>query len=241
MATCPVCQVPGIRLKKNSHTIPRFLILPTKRNGKNVFISPDGINEKNWRDIKGDFVCSPCEALFAKDDEFAKGFFDDEKYVKDRKEFLFSNGVQVGIEVYDNHIFLKLKRFAISVILRQHLYLEKYEGTDLLGPHFTPLRDAYWTNTINESNYPMCMARYLDDFTAVGYPSKERHEGINSIFFLIKQFRIWLYVDGQHRCPAANVPLVVRPSFVASLLTTIKTSRTYSDLRSRIRQFKKLK
>lgn len=56
MIKCPLCKKEVEKLKEGSHIIPRWMILPTKQQGTNVYVNiRDGITSLNDRDYKGTF------------------------------------------------------------------------------------------------------------------------------------------------------------------------------------------
>lgn len=230
MEICPLCLNSVSQLKTNSHVIPRFLIVETKINGKNVVFGKENIKERNQTDVKGDYVCEACEKKFTADDTFAAQFFENPKYVTNRVVFPAKppNGKESGYEEYDLNCFVPLKLFVMSIVLRYHLYLKKYEGRDLLGVHFEDIRLIYLGGVFIPNTYPTCMLRYFT-FKGLGYPTKEKNEDLESIFILIKSYRLWMYLD-PHRYEKPFEDFIMSRTILRAMLVDNKGSKLESDI-----------
>lgn len=237
---CPLCLNHVEQLKTNSHIIPRFMMKKTKVNGQNVVFSNATVIEKNQKDLMADIVCSKCELRFKDNDDFAKHFFEFQKYTKLRHEYpsKTSYGKKCGYEDYDSSSYQQLVLFLISLFLRHHLYLAKEETKNLLGPHYDELRLIYLSGIVSSEVYPVCMVRYYN-FDGIGYPTVERSGGINSVFVLVQSYRIWMYVDRRHIYEKAYEPFVLTPTNVRALLIDLQDSKMLRDIFDVIKKAKK--
>lgn len=238
MEECVICKKEYDKLKGNAHVIPRFLIKQTKVTGRNVFIGTEKIHEKNQKDIVVDYKwCESCERLFKVDDDFGKDFFDNQKFYINTIKYNTPSLGEVGLDNYQLSCAHDLKKFLISIILRHAVYLKEYEGKDILGPHFEPLRAIYFENKITDSEYPMCMLKY-SDFDLLGYPTREKSGGINSIFTIIKNYRLWLYVDKRHIHEKQFEELIIDSKKVRALVISWEKTKMKKDILTKVDQFK---
>lgn len=232
MKECIVCKKEFEQLKNNAHVIPRFLVKQTKNAGRNVYVQPDNIHKKNQSDIVvDDGWCDKCEIIFKEDDDFAKDFFDNKKYLIKDESFFFDelNSVR-GIEIHNPACALKFKKFTIGIILRHAIYLKKYEDKNLLGPHFENLRYIYLNSLVNWSNYPVFFIKYNEGISMMGYPTREKMNGINSIFFIILEYRIWIYIDSRHIVDSSFEKIVVNSNNVCALIIPFDKSKLQKDM-----------
>ena len=64
----------------------------------------------------------------------------------------------------------------------------------------------------------------------LGYPTRERYDGINAIFVLLKEYRLWMYVDKQHRYEKSFEEFLVNDSHVRGLILPSEKIKFKKDL-----------
>lgn len=231
MSTCPICETENVSFRQKSHVIPRFLVKQTKRDGLNVYIGNERVRERNFSDIKAKIVCDVCELKFKRDDDFAKKFFDENKFYQKGHTFQPKDPRLkiAGYDEYKPEAFAPLKKFIYSVLLRHHLYLLKVESRNLLGQHFDEIKQRYTSNNIRSDEYPTCMIRYVD-FSTIGYPTRERSGGLNSVFMIIKNYRIWTYIDSRHHMEKSFADFNMSEKHLRSLMLSFQNTKFQKDL-----------
>ena len=237
MSTCPICDSENVKFKQKSHVIPRFLVKQTKQDGLNVYIGKEKVRERNFSDIKAKIVCDACELKFKKDDDFAKKFFDENKFYQQGHTYQPRNPKLkiAGYDEYKPESFKSLKKFIYSVLLRHHLYLLKVETKNLLGSHFDEIKQRYMSNDIRSDEYPTCMIRYVD-FSTIGYPTRERSGGFNTVFMIIKNYRIWTYIDSRHHMGKAFANFNMCEDHVRSLMLSFQNTKFQRDLLNTVKK-----
>jgi len=238
MLKCNICNNSFETLKSNTHIIPRCLIVETKENGKNVYISPRKLHERNQTDLVLDNGwCEFCEKLFSEDDAFAKLFIKDKKYIIGQRTSKIKNEIELGIEEHEATCGPPLKRFLVGIILRHSIFLMIKESLDLLGPHFEALRELYFTSKTSDASYPLSIIKYTD-LRLMGYPTREKYQGLNAVSGIFGSYKMILFVNKQHLCPKEFEQLLITSKQVRILVTTSNDSNMKKEIIKRITDLK---
>jgi len=139
--TCPMCKAVVAEFKKNCHVLPRAWAKRTKIDGRNIAM--DFRNDEiavNQSDYSDDYWCADCETVSAADDAYGA-------------EVLLHGTQGVLKEIKGNKIdwkelsgvdYIKLKKFALSVAIRDHLARGLRKRSQILSTaEFDHLREEY--------------------------------------------------------------------------------------------------
>jgi hypothetical protein len=183
---CQVCGNITNNLRTKTHVIPRCLILQTKIQGRNVSVSNNKVKRRNIKDLVVKLLwCDPCEMRFSREDSFSKKFFVDQSFFI-AKRTVKTPLMEIQVDVFDPVATEELRIFLLGIFVRYQVYLES-QGKDILATH----RLAFFNEYLSRGRqYNLRGFRY-HDLSILGYPAKEDHDGIQSVFCLILGFRFW--------------------------------------------------
>lgn len=172
MPKCGFCLKTVPELHKKSHTQPKWM---TKHA-----ISPKGIRISKTENPKitqrsqwAEIICHDCEGLFSRYDTYAANLFGE-----DSKEFVEKNGIKAArykaaedVDVFFYHVtginVKELQNFVFSVVIRQHLYLQKTKDPLLTEVEFNGLMKLMKEEHFNGIEYPIQVCNTDRDCVAI--------------------------------------------------------------------------
>lgn len=158
MVQCPFCEKTVQKYKSNSHIIPKAFIKPAKRSGTLAYIGVvDGLLEKLQDGVKEDFICDECENSFSNDDSYGAVIL-----MNTSPSSPLRNGVsekkipQLRLSFYEitGFNFTKLKKFVLSIILRDHCMKIVLGSSRLMNDqNFSDMRADYNLPTASNERF----------------------------------------------------------------------------------------
>lgn len=196
MINCPLCLSQVIKLKTNSHVIPRWMLVQIKQNGKLKKITSDQGSRWSQADQMGDIVCDYCEQRFTLTDTFSVDFFRHKKYFVGSKSILEAN-LTYKVNFHLAAAKQPLSLFFVGILLRSHLYLSKYERTNLLGPYYEILRTQFLLGSIDLHRFPFMMLQYEKLGRAHEYPALHKIDNVHFQRFMLFGHQILIKVSNK--------------------------------------------
>ena len=142
MLTCPMCKKAVNEFKKNCHVVPRAWAKRTKINGQNIAM--DFKNDEiaiSQSDYSDDYWCADCEEASSKDDSYGAKVLlhGTEGSIREVK------GTKINWKEVSAVDYQKLKKFLISIVIRDHLARGLRSKSQILsGAELAFLRSEYF-------------------------------------------------------------------------------------------------
>lgn len=203
MLSCPFCLKGVQEFHPKSHIIPEWMY-KSNYDGIHRMDKYDPDSLKKGTAQKGywkSFICSDCESLFAKDDDFAANMFVENSKSEVRKKLRIQIIKDIDgskFSIWENREFKKIQNFVFSVIIRW--YLSKIilvKNRNLTDDHYQKIKKIYLEDNIDEDSYPIVITKIeaLDKIYPVMLPLIEIKEGHNACWFMGGGYNFFTFIS----------------------------------------------
>lgn len=203
MVICPFCNSSIESYKTNSHVIPKSFIKPLKKSGEVAYIGIiDGLLEKRQDGIKGDFICSKCEDMFSIDDSYGSVILLNTSPSSKWRSTVIEKRIpslRLTFHEISGFDFEKLKKFALSIVLRDHCHRIISKNTTLMNDStFNLMRSTYHSSPMDHSKFKIVIHK-LEDLTSqlsftLSMPTTSTFG--DAITFTCGGYAFMVYIDG---------------------------------------------